>query len=100
MGNPFMLRNRTKAEVFNYDFHTTGAKTTFWMLCDYPYIDVDRGLLTLHNYITVDRDLITHFYSPEYATRFFNIAHRLQQCHLTTDQVNAIRALVIFNPGT
>lgn len=69
------------------------------MFADYPSLDVEKGLLTCQNYDTFSREEITAFFSENYTDKLFSIAGKLQSLNLTDDQVNILRAYVIFNPG-
>ena len=69
------------------------------MLSDYPSMDVEKCLYTNQNYLTLNREEITYYFSEIYATKVFSIAERLQRLHLSPDEVNVMRAFVIFNPG-
>ena len=69
------------------------------MLCHYPAMDVENGLLTCHNYLTFTEGGLAFFVSKTFATKLFAIARKLQQLSLTSDEANMLRAFVIFNPG-
>ena len=69
------------------------------MLCHYPAMDIENGLLTCHNYLTFKEDDLAFFNSKEFTTKLFGIAGKLQKLSLTSDETNILRAFVIFNPG-
>ena len=66
------------------------------MLADYSSLNIENGLVTSHNYVTVKRE---EFLSEILVTGLFIIGEKLQKCDLTFDEVNVLRAIVLFNPG-
>ena len=74
----------------------SGAKSSYWMLADYSSLNIENGLVTSHNYVTVKRE---EFLSEILVTGLFRIGEKLQKCDLTFDEVNVLRAIVLFNPG-
>ena len=66
------------------------------MLADYSSLNIENGLVTSHNYVTVKRE---EFLSEILVTGLFMIGEKLQKCDLTFDEVNVLRAIVLFNPG-
>ena len=76
-----------------------GAKSSFWMLADYPVVDPENGLWTCANYSTFNAEEISLCMCESYSKKMFIIVEKLQKLHLTTGEVNILRAIVLFNPG-
>lgn len=70
------------------------------MLADYPGLDIENGLWTWGNYYTYSRDEISNLQCETYSKKLFTIAEKLQSYHLTLDEINVLRAIVMFNSGT
>ena len=95
----FLFDNPVTYLLLRYFHLILGSKASFWLLSDFPSIDVENGLYTNQNYVTLNREEISYFFSEIYATKLFSIVGRLQRLNLTPDEVNVMRAFVIFNPG-
>lgn len=65
-------------------------------MADYRSLDIENGLVTSHTYATVKKE---EFLSEEYVITLFHIGKKLQNCNLTDDEVDVLRAIVLFNPG-
>ena len=83
----------------NVSLSSSGAKSCFWMLADYPALDLENGLWTWANYETFDKEGISIQSCEPYYKKLFQLAEKLQKLHLTPGEVNVLRAIVLFNPG-
>ena len=84
----------------NMNSFILGAKSSFWMLADYAVLDPENGLWTCANYSTFNAEEISLCTCESYSKKLFIIAEKLQKLHLTTGEVNILRAIVLFNSGT
>ena len=76
-----------------------GAKISYWMLADFPSVDVENGLRTIQNFDTLTKEEMERFFTKDYAKKTFAITEKLQQFDFSQDEINVMRAFVIFNPG-
>ena len=92
--------NSAELKSINMKSFIPGAKSSFWMLADYAVLDPENGLWTCANYSTFNVEEISLCTCESYSKKLFIIAEKLQNLHLTTGEVNILRAIVLFNSGT
>ena len=80
-------------------FISAGSKTSYSIVGDYTSVDIENEIYTTQNFDTITRDEMGKLFSVKSATKFFSLASKLKKLNLNPDQINGLRAFLIFNPG-
>ena len=80
-------------------FLSVGSKTSYSILGDYMSVDIENEIYTTQNFDTITKDEMGKLFSKKTASKFFSLAEQLIKLNLNPDQLNGLRAYLIFNPG-
>ena len=80
-------------------FLSVGSKSSWSILGDYTSIDIENEIFTTQNFDTLIKEEMGKLFSKESTEKFFSLGKELYKLNLNQDQLNGLRAFVIFNPG-